>query len=113
MVGSSIFILALEAALAAKTNVVPARAQPYQIQRLAGAFDPARVAVIYERDRLGPRLLRQLEDAGYALVRLDAATGVGTCNDGRQSAITCIEDLLNLLKFCQVEMSADHLNREM
>ena len=113
MVGSSIFILALEAALSVRPNVILARAQPYQIRRLTGALNPALVAVIYDHDRLGPRLLRHLAGAGFILVSLDARTGVGTCVDGRQAAITSIEDLMTLLKFCRIQIPADYPNRDL
>ena len=98
MVGSSIFIMALEAALISVPEVTTTRAQPHQLEQLPNAVSPALVAILFERNTLSPRLQGRLSRAGYALISLDAATTVGTRADGRKQAITSADDLFKLIQ---------------
>ena len=99
VVGSSIFIMALEAALISVPEVTTTRAHPNQLEQLPNAaVSPAHVAILFERDSLSPRLQGRLARAGYALISLDAATTVGTRADGRKQAITSADDLFKLIQ---------------
>jgi len=98
VVGSSIFIMALEAALIRVPEVTATRAQPNQLEQLPNAVSPALVAILFERNTLSPRLQGRLSRAGYALISLDAATTVGTRADGRKQAITSADDLFKLIQ---------------
>ena len=98
VVGSSIFIMALEAALIRVPEVTATRAQPNQLEQLPNAVSPALVAILFGRNTLSPRLQGRLSRAGYALISLDAATTVGTRADGRKQAITSADDLFKLIQ---------------